>query len=101
MGLSYDHAVCYGPDRAWASDSLRPERVMRGPLQSQQPASSAWWYLHVIETEEDSVVSTLGPQIIRRDAEPTRTAGSGTQVWDLVAKQEDGHDLLLAYTEFP
>jgi len=47
------------------------------------------------------VVSTLGPQIIRRDAEPTRTAGSGTQVWDLVAKQEDGHDLLLAYTEFP
>jgi len=47
------------------------------------------------------VGSADGPQVIRRGAEPTRSAGSGTQVWDLVAKQEDGHDLLLAYTEFP
>jgi len=47
------------------------------------------------------VGSADGPQVIRRGAAPTRSAGSGTQVWDLLAKQEDGHDLLLAYTEFP
>lgn len=43
----------------------------------------------------------MEPVVIEPGPEPTRTAGSGLRVWELVNEQADGRDVMMAYTVIP
>lgn len=43
----------------------------------------------------------MEPTIMRPGPEPTRVAGSGLRVWELVNETTDSRDLMIAYTIIP